>query len=216
MTIEFVPWGKISRWNRDIIVTEKIDGTNGAIGIKRLTDADLYDENGMPATVAGWTWIDEHEAGSDGTFYQVYAQSRNRIVEIGDNHFGFAQWVQDNRYELVRTLGEGIHFGEWFGSKIGRGYGCEKGERYFSLFNTSRWNVENTKSVPGLTAVPILYEGMMSPFEIDYNLGLLRNNGSVARPGFMRPEGIVIFHTASNSMFKITLENDEVPKGLNK
>ena len=30
----------------------------------------------------------------------------------------------------------------------------------------------------------------------------------------MKPEGIIIYHTAANSMFKITLENDEQPKGI--
>lgn len=207
MTIEFIPWPKISRWNRDITITEKIDGTNGAIGIKLLSVAGLIDEgNGMPP---GAVLV-------NGLIYQVYAQSRNRIVVIGDNHFGFAQWVNDYRYELVETLGEGIHFGEWWGSKIGRGYNCEKGERYFSLFNTSRWNKENTFGVPGLTVTPIIYEGMMNHYMIEIAMDSLRRHGSRARPGFMKPEGIVIFHSASNVMFKITLENDEVPKGLVK
>lgn len=38
-------------------------------------------------------------------------------------------------------------------------------------------------------------------------------DGSLAQPGFMKPEGIVIFHTAANQLFKKTLENDESPKG---
>ena len=205
--LEHIPFPKISRWNRNITITEKIDGSNGAIGIKQLSVAGLIDEdNGMPP---GTVLV-------DGTLYQVYAQSRNRIVTIGDNHFGFAQWVEDNKRGLVETLGEGLHFGEWWGSKIGRGYGCSKGERYFSLFNTSRWNAENTSSVPGLTTTPILYEGMMNHYMIEIAASNLRKNGSKAKPGFMMPEGIVIFHTASNHMFKITLENDEVPKGLVK
>lgn len=29
----------------------------------------------------------------------------------------------------------------------------------------------------------------------------------------MKPEGIVIFHTAARQMFKVTIENDESPKG---
>jgi hypothetical protein len=29
----------------------------------------------------------------------------------------------------------------------------------------------------------------------------------------MRPEGVVIFHTAGNLMFKKTIEKDEQPKG---
>jgi hypothetical protein len=29
----------------------------------------------------------------------------------------------------------------------------------------------------------------------------------------MKPEGIVVYHTASRSLFKVTLEKDESPKG---
>ncbi len=32
--------------------------------------------------------------------------------------------------------------------------------------------------------------------------------GSVVSPGFMRPEGIVIFHVASGQIFKATLDGD--------
>jgi hypothetical protein len=40
----------------------------------------------------------------------------------------------------------------------------------------------------------------------------LNNGGSQAAPGFMNPEGIVVFHTAGNVGFKMTLDNDGVPK----
>jgi hypothetical protein len=43
-------------------------------------------------------------------------------------------------------------------------------------------------------------------------LAALEEKGSVAAPGFMKPEGIVIFHTAANLYFKKTLEKDEMPK----
>lgn len=41
----------------------------------------------------------------------------------------------------------------------------------------------------------------------------LRTRGSVAAPGFMKPEGVVVFHTASQQLFKVTLENDDERKG---
>ena len=41
----------------------------------------------------------------------------------------------------------------------------------------------------------------------------LRAKGSYAAPGFMRPEGGVIYHVAGNYLFKKTLEKDEKPKG---
>ncbi len=37
--------------------------------------------------------------------------------------------------------------------------------------------------------------------------------GSKAAPGFDNPEGVVVFHTANSSLFKVTLEGDEKPKG---
>lgn len=40
----------------------------------------------------------------------------------------------------------------------------------------------------------------------------LRAEGSMAAPGFMRPEGVVVFHGHSGTLFKVTLEKDEVPK----
>ena len=41
----------------------------------------------------------------------------------------------------------------------------------------------------------------------------LRTLGSVAAPGFMRPEGVVVFHTAGGYLFKKTIERDEYHKG---
>jgi hypothetical protein len=42
---------------------------------------------------------------------------------------------------------------------------------------------------------------------------MLRLDGSYAAPGYMKPEGIVVYHTAAKQMFKVTIENDEQPKG---
>lgn len=36
--------------------------------------------------------------------------------------------------------------------------------------------------------------------------------GSYASLGFNNPEGIVIYHTASNTCFKKTIKDDNVPK----
>ena len=52
--------------------------------------------------------------------------------------FGFARWVETNRERLITLLGPGLHFGEWWGSGIQRGYGLTKGDKRFSLFNVER------------------------------------------------------------------------------
>ena len=61
--------------------------------------------------------------------------------------------------------------------------------------------------------VPVLYRGPFDTQAIAGVLTELRACGSTAAPGFMQPEGIVIFHTASLTLFKKTIEKDEQPKG---
>lgn len=181
MEVEFQPFSKIARLNRDIIITEKIDGTNAAIGVT---------ENG-----------------------EVFAQSRTRIITPDQDNFGFARWVYDNNLALADALGPGLHFGEWWGKGIQRGYGLD--ERRFSLFNVARWNPLLTgEPLPDfLSAVPVMYKGPFSQERINAMLDILRRVGSQAEPGYMRPEGVVVYHTAARMMFKATLENDEKPKG---
>ena len=176
---DFVEFPKMPRFSREIIITEKIDGTNAQICVS-----------------------------DDGT--QLRAGSRSRWIAPGDDNFGFAAWVQANRDELL-TLGPGRHFGEWWGSGIQRGYGLQKGEKRFSLFNTSRWG----ESRPSCChVVPVLYRGIFDQVAIDQALIGLELNGSAAAPGFMKPEGVVIFHTAGNFGFKKTLEKDDQPKSI--
>ncbi|MES2697220.1 MAG: hypothetical protein V4773_27390 [Verrucomicrobiota bacterium] len=110
-----------------------------------------------------------------------------------------------------------------------RGYGLTKGEKRWSLFNVSRWALPGTepKQIPtedprvfktqevlpaccGL--VPVLWRGMFDQAPISKLLGDLRTRGSAASPGFMKPEGIIVFHVEGNVGFKKTLEKDEVPK----
>jgi hypothetical protein len=177
---EFQPWPKIARLNRDITITEKIDGTNAAVIID-----------------------------TDGT---VAAQSRKRLITPEDDNFGFARWVADNADRLAFTLGVGRHFGEWWGSGIQRGYGLVKGEKRFSLFNTARY--ADLVDGSGLYVVPVLYQGPFSEGAIDEALDRLEFSGSVAAPGFMDPEGVVVFHSAAQQMFKVTIKGDEAPKGL--
>ena len=52
---------------------------------------------------------------------QVRAASRTRWITPQDDNYGFAKWVQENE-EYLRELGEGLHFGEWWGKGINRNY----------------------------------------------------------------------------------------------
>lgn len=181
---EFRAWPKTPRLNRDMVVTEKIDGTNAAVIVS-----------------------------DDGS--QVWAQSRKRLIEPGDDNYGFAAWVYGNAGALADILGPGHHYGEWWGSGIQRGYGLPKGEKRFSLFNTHRWKPEDVDGqVDGLYVVPEL---LRWTFDTNLVRGLVKSlsySGSLAAPGFMRPEGVIVYHNAANACFKVLIENDELPKGL--
>lgn len=177
----FKPWPKTPRLFREMTITEKIDGSNGCI---------IVTEDGS-----------------------VHAQSRNRMVTPGKltDNYGFARWVEDNAPLLAELLGEGYHYGEWWGGKIARGYGLT--EKRFSLFNTDRHHEKPLGMVEGLGTVPVLYRGPFSTEYAQYALNTLREEGSVAAPGFMEPEGIIVYHSAAQRVFKVLLENDELPKG---
>lgn len=185
----FVGFKKIPRLSRDIVVSEKIDGICAHVVV-----------------------------GEDGSFC---VGSKNRWITPVDDNYGFAKWAYEHEQEL-RLLGPGQHFGEWWGRGIQRGYG--QTEKRFSLFNTSRWVKPRTDGPtpalegqlpcpPCCDVVPVLYTGPFDTNNISNVLWRLRTEGSVAAPGWKKPEGIVIFHTAINGYFKKTIEGDDKPKG---
>lgn len=191
---KFQGFPKIPRLNRDMIITEKIDGTNAQVYI-----------------------------GEGG---QVWAGSRKRWLTIHDDNYGFAAWVYSYAEEL-RQLGPGHHFGEWWGKGIQRNYGLD--HRRFSLFNVIRWRdprqiVDPVRLILSDEAkvkrmivpdccrtVPVIRVAPFSQSRIDLALECLRLYGSQAT-AFDKPEGIIIYHTAGNHLYKVTLEGDEKPK----
>lgn len=194
MNVEFQEFPKMARLSRECIITEKLDGTNAAVRIVRVGSARYWDPRSCYS--------------KDGLV--VYAQSRTRFITPDDDNFGFAAWVRDHAEELA-GLGEGIHFGEWWGQGIQRKYGLN--ERRFSLFNAERWS----ESRPACChVVPVLYQGLFSTEAAERCIEDLRANGSKAVPGWKDPEGIVVYHKAGNVGFKKTLVKDEEPKGLRK
>lgn len=178
MTVEFTAFPSISRLSRQMIVTEKIDGTNAQVCV---TD-----------------------------YGEVLAGSRTKWITPDNDNFGFAKWVQDHADELRVGLGIGSHFGEWWGSGIQRRYGLK--EKRFSLFNVSRWTDDVRPAC--CNVVPILYSGPFDTAEVDRCLASLRATGSVAAPGFMEPEGVVVFHVASGALYKKTLDKNDGHKGV--
>lgn len=190
---EFAAFPKIYRLNREVIVTEKIDGTNACVVIEAGFVQDSQD---------GWC---AGLLGKEG-WLKIGAQSRGRVITPDDDNFGFAAWVRENAQSLSE-LGPGHHFGEWWGQGIQRGY--DRATREFSLFNTTRWQYSRPACCG---VVPIVARGIGFACATE-GLEYLRKYGSVVSPGFMRPEGIVAFHAQGNILLKATLERDEEPKG---
>lgn len=188
---DFVEFPKMARWSRDIIITEKIDGTNAAVVVEAL------EGNAAPGAI----W--------QGDGIAVYAQSRSRFITPEDDNYGFAAWVRLHAEELAAGLGEGRHFGEWWGKGIQRTY--SQPVKRFSLFNVSRWADVRPACCE---VVPTLYSGTMVPGQVEKCMRLLEKDGSVAAPGFMDPEGVVLFHVAANIGFKKTIKKDEIPKSI--
>lgn len=191
MSREFEEFGKIARFNRECVVTEKIDGTNAQVAIFEL--------EGRP----------DEEALVSVNGCALYAGSRTRWVTRSDDNFGFAQWAYAHAEELIDGLGPGKHYGEWWGAGIQRGYGLQ--EKRFSLFNTKRWTPETTPSI--CSVVPVLWSGLLEHFNADEQILELTERGSVAAPGFMKAEGFVLYHVASGNYYKKTVLKDEEWKG---
>lgn len=195
--MEFTPFPKMARLSREVVITEKIDGTNASI---LIAPGYAADQNVIHA------WFDEETA----TDMVMYAGSRTRWITPSNDNYGFAAWVADNA-ECLRELGEGHHFGEWWGAGIQRRYG--KSERTFSLFNSKRWSAARPAVCE---VVPVLYTGVFTTATVEAALAALERDGSVAAPGFMDPEGVVVYHTAAGVGFKKTIKKDEQPKGVQK
>jgi hypothetical protein len=203
---EFVEYGKTKRLFRDIIVTEKIDGTNVGLHIEPLGDVAE-----VPADTDGLASGAIVLVGHD--LFKLTAQSRNRLIYPGKgtDNYGFAEFVRNNGAELVTCLGVGLHFGEWWGQGINRGYGVSY--RRWSLFNTDKYKHVNVQlDGAQVDTVPVLYHGTFSGSMIFCALEDLAENGSKAAPGYDDPEGIVIYHSQARMNFKVTLNNNDAGK----
>ena len=172
---EFVAFPKIPRLYREIVITEKLDGTNGCV---------VIDESG-----------------------NVRAASRNQWITPENDNYGFAKWVESNKFDLL-GLGAGRHFGEWYGQGIQRNYGLS--EKRFALFKRSPNRPDCCEETP------MLYQGVFYQEFVDHWINKLFVEGSIAAPGFMRPEGIVIYHVHARKCFKVLIENDSVSKGASQ
>jgi hypothetical protein len=203
---EFKPWPKISRLNRDIIITEKIDGTNAAVVITEA--GHVYAQSR--------TRILTPQSDNFGFRAWVDANAAALIYALGiGTHFG--EW-----------WGKGIQRGY---GKSDKTFSLFNTDKWFVKMAGHPWQLtpeleDIRKNGVNISVVPVLYEGpwmntlgMMEDKESfkfqsapEFMLNWLRKDGSIAAPG-QPAEGIVVFHQASGTLFKATTEGDEKHKG---
>lgn len=182
----FRAWPKIPRLENEVYyITEKIDGTNACIVIQ-VGHPGAFEES-----VVDWCLV-------NNTNYCIFAQSRTKIITPEYDNFGFAKWVKDNAEQLISDLGVGYHYGEWWGKGINRGYGLE--ERRFSLFNPTKHS-DVCYHVPKIAAVSA--EALIETIQDEIEQLKM---GSYAAPGYMRPEGLVIYAEKAKTYWKVIID----------
>jgi hypothetical protein len=180
----FVPFPSIARLSRDMVVTEKLDGTNAQITI--LEDGRVF-------------------AGSRNRWVFPWADNFGFATWVFDNvgelrrtlgpgtHFGewWGQGIQ-RTYGLTEKRFSLFNTGRWHGNTADN-YRCLE--------------------APLCHVVPVLLERTFDTVEVDAVLAHLQRVGSYAAPGFPRPEGVVVFHAKSGQLFKKTLDKNDGHKG---
>lgn len=173
--VEFKPFDKIPRWSsQDIVITEKIDGSNAQIFIN--DDCTEF----RCGSRSRWITPDDDNFG----FARWCEGNKEKILSLGKGqHFG--EWwglgiqrcynLQQKRFSLFNTL-------RW---------------------NTDEQR-ERISNIPDIETVPVLYQGPFSDQAIEDCLIKLGKEGSVASPGFQNPEGLVIYMPGSRTLFKKT------------
>ena len=194
----FQEFPKMARLSREVIVTEKIDGTNAQIFISD----DLSEFRVGSRT----RWITPQD---DNHGFARWAEDhRDELMTLGKGrHFG--EW-----WGSGIQRGYGLTKGEKRFSLFNVVRWCLHGQ-VPQRIPTGDPRIEKYQDVlPACVGlVPILGRGI--GFDgCDGILSDLAMHGSYAAPGFMNPEGIVAFHTAAGCGFKKTIKGDDTPKSL--
>ena len=196
--IVFNKFAKMHRLSREIIVTEKIDGTNAQVFIG---------ENGEFLTGSRKRWITPED---DNFGFSAWAhEHKDLLMQLGPGrHFGewWGQGIQ-RKYGLDEK--------RWSLFNVQRWCLCtEKPEQVFSHYDKGKEVTKPQDVLPHCVGlVPVLWRGMFDSTQIDECLADLEENGSVAAPGFKPAEGVVVWHVQGNFGLKKTLNGDGHKKG---
>lgn len=194
--MNFEKFSSLTRFSQGWTISEKIDGTNGQIAICEEDYKDAHPN--FLLRING---------------FKMYAGSRNRWLTRSSDNRGFARWVEENAEDLL-SLGIGRHYGEWYGSGIQRTYGLAGGDKRFALFNSARWKDNEDKP----SCCEVVHTFVENTYQDDPEaiarsiMDKLAREGSFQVPGFMDPEGVVLFHRKSGTSFKKTFDYDDKGK----
>lgn len=193
--MEFCSFPKIARLSREVIVTEKIDGTN----------AQLYigvDNTILVGSRSRWITPADDNFG----FAAWVAEHHDELLTLGPGHH-FGEWwgrgiqrgygAPDRRWSLFNTVRWALHGSTPQPIPTGD-------PRVLKLQDV-------LPQCCGL--VPVLWRGNFDDLNVKSLMLELAATGSRAWPGFHRPEGIVVRHVAGGVAFKKTLDRDGEPKG---
>ena len=198
--LEFQGFPKMARLSREVIITEKIDGTNAQV---------LINEWGNILVGSRTRWITPLD--DNYGFARWVDENKQEILKLGvGRHFG--EWW-GNGIQRGYGLPKGDKRFSLFNVSRWALFGTEP-QRIVTQDETIEKYQELLPECIGL--VPTLYKGMFDTQKVDEVLHDLKINGSYAVKGFMNPEGVVVFHTAGNVGFKKTIEKDELPKSKYK
>jgi hypothetical protein len=189
---EFFGFNKIARLAREMVITEKIDGTNGQI---------FVGEDGEFLVGSRSRWITP-EADNHGFAGWAMAHKEELLGLGPGRHFG--EW-----WGSGINRGYGLPKGEKRFSLFNTVRWCECGEEPRRI-ETGDPRIEKYQECLPVCCelVPVLYRGVFSTDRISTELCRLEKEGSMAAPGYRNPEGVVVFHVAGNVGFKITLGDD--------
>lgn len=149
---------------------------------------------------------------------EMFVQSRNRIITPAQDNAGFAVWAYRNQEELFHILGQGRHYGEWWGQHIQRRYDMK--HNVFSVFNVNRFyktgpdgldsastRAASTSLDGYVTAVPQVYYGEYGTEEMWDAIAPLRGGVSLAAAmqgvEFKDPEGVCFYFREFDKVAKL-------------
>jgi len=187
---DFKGFQKIPRLSRDIVISEKIDGSCGVIYINENNEIFAGSKN---------RWLDEHNENYG--FWHWVMEHKKELINLGKGyHYG--EW-----------MGKGINRN--YGLKEKRFYLFNTKKWAVMCGNNPQPEIEGKSYCPFCCyVVPILYEGLFDTNKINEILENLKIHGSYAVEKFMKPEGIIMYHLASGYYFKKTIYNDNNPKSI--